>query len=526
MTEAAAPTQTAASTAPLLTMERISKRFPGVLANDRVSFDVRAGEVHALLGENGAGKTTLMNILYGLYQPDEGEIKLSGEPVSFRSPKDAMSRGIGLVAQHFHLARRHTVAENIALGLGGTPFLFPVRELSERIRELGTKYGLAVDPRARVWQLSPGEQQRVEILKALIQGAKILILDEPTSVLTPQEAESLFKVLEQMKAEGEAVIFISHKLDEVMAIAERVTVLRKGAVVGTLTKKDASPTQLAQLMMGRNVAPLRQKSKPPSTKAAVTLKNVWVKNARGVDALKGVSFAIHHGEILGVAGVAGNGQGELIEVLTGLHQPYRGSIGLDGKDITKLDAKGLFEAGVAHIPEDRNHMGIVPSLSVAENLVLRQYRYLPFARGELLDWKEVTRFAHASVKDYEVATPSKDTPARLLSGGNVQKLILARELSGDPRLVVAAHPTYGLDVSAAALTHNLLLQQRERGAGVLLVSEDLDELLKLADRIAVLFAGKLMGIVDAETADREHLGLMMAGVSHRTVDREQQMEHV
>ena len=512
MIEAAAPTSTVAKAVSLLSMENISKRFPGVLANDRVSFDVRSGEVHALLGENGAGKTTLMNILYGLYSPDEGEVRLSGEAVNFRSPKDAMNRGIGLVAQHFHLARRHTVAENIALGLKGTPFFFPVRELETRIRDLGEKYGLAVDPKARVWQLSPGEQQRVEILKALIQGANILILDEPTSVLTPQEAERLFKVLEQMKAEGEAVIFISHKLDEVMAIADRVTVLRKGAVVGTLNKMDASPSQLAQLMMGRKVAPLRQKSKPPLEKAAVKLDDVWVKNSRGVDALKGVSLEIRQGEILGVAGVAGNGQGELIEVLTGLHQPHQGSISLNGEDITRLDAKGLFEAGVAHIPEDRNHMGIVPSMSVAENLVLRQYRYAPFAKGEMLDWKEVIRFADASIKDYEVATPSKDTLARLLSGGNVQKLILARELSGNPKMVVAAHPTYGLDVSAAALTHNLLLQQRERGAGVLLVSEDLDELLKLADRIAVLFAGKLMGIVNAETADREQLGLMMAGV--------------
>ena len=526
MIRAAAPTPTAVKTASLLSMENISKRFPGVLANDCVSFDVRAGEVHALLGENGAGKTTLMNILYGLYSPDEGEVRLSGELVNFRSPKDAMNRGIGLVAQHFHLARRHTVAENIALGLKGTPFLFPVRELSERIRKLGQKYGLAVDPNARVWQLSPGEQQRVEILKALIQGAKILILDEPTSVLTPQEAESLFKVLEQMKAEGEAVIFISHKLDEVMTIAERVTVLRKGAVVGMLEKKDASPSQLAQLMMGRKVTPLRQKSKPPLEKAALSLNDVWVRNSRGVEALKGVSLEIRQGEILGVAGVAGNGQGELIEALTGLHQPHRGTISLKGKDVTTLSAKGLFEAGVAHIPEDRNHMGIVPSMSVAENLVLRQYRYAPFARGEMLDWKEVTRFADTSIKDYEVATPSKDTLARLLSGGNVQKLILARELSGDPKLVVAAHPTYGLDVSAAALTHNLLLRQRERGAGVLLVSEDLDELLKLADRIAVLFAGKLMGIVDAETADREQLGLMMAGVEQGLGDRGRGSESV
>ncbi|MCA9836902.1 MAG: ABC transporter ATP-binding protein [Trueperaceae bacterium] len=494
-----------------LSMKGITKRFPGVLANDNVSFDVRPGEVHALLGENGAGKTTLMNILYGIYQADSGSMSINGKPVQFRSPKDAMREGIGLVAQHFHLARRHSVAENIGLGLGGTHFFYPVRALETQIKTLGETYGLAVDPKAKVWQLSPGEQQRVEILKALIQGAKILILDEPTSVLTPQEAESLFAVLRRMRAEGEAVIFISHKLDEVMEIADRITVLRKGAVVTSMDKAEASPELLAQHMMGKAVAPLRPKTKPPVAKNVLELKNVSVKNKRGMNALKSVSFELHHGEILGVAGVAGNGQAELIEILTGLHQPNEGQIMLDGKDITSLNAKGLFEAGVAHIPEDRNHMGVVPSMTVSENLVLRQYRYPPFVQMGLLNWAKVNSFAQSSIKDYQIATPSRDTLTRLLSGGNVQKVILARELSGEPRLVVAAHPTYGLDVSATALTHDLLLKQRERGAGVLLVSEDLDELLKLADRILVLFAGELMGVVDAATTSRETIGLLMVG---------------
>ena len=494
-----------------LSMKGITKRFPGVLANDNVSFDVRPGEVHALLGENGAGKTTLMNILYGLYQADSGSMSINGVLVTFRSPKDAMREGIGLVAQHFHLARRHSVAENIALGLRGTPFFYPVRALEQKIRTLGTSYGLAVDPKAKVWQLSPGEQQRVEILKALIQGAKILILDEPTSVLTPQEAESLFEVLRRMRSEGEAVIFISHKLDEVMEIADRITVLRKGAVVATLDKTEASPEILARHMMGKDVAPLRPKTKPPQEKAVLELNKVWVKNKRGISALKDVSFKLRHGEILGVAGVAGNGQAELIEVLTGLHKPASGHILLEGQDCTALGVKGLFEAGVAHIPEDRNHMGVVPSMSVAENLVLRQYRYQPFSRLGLLDWRKVTEFAQNSIKDYQISTPSKETLTRLLSGGNVQKVILARELSGQPKLVVAAHPTYGLDVSAAALTHDLLLKQREMGAGVLLVSEDLDELLKLSDRIAVLFSGELMGMIDASTSSREAIGLLMAG---------------
>ena len=498
---------------PLLSMTGISKSFPGVKANDRVEFEVHAGQVHALLGENGAGKTTLMNILYGLYQPDEGEIRLRGEPVSFRSPRDAMNQGLGLVAQHFHLARRHSVAENIGLGLVGTPLMFPTRALRGRLRELGDRYGLGVNPDAKVYQLSPGEQQRVEILKALIQGAEVLILDEPTSVLTPQEAEALFQVLDQMTDEGKAVIFISHKLDEVMRIANAVTVLRKGAVVGNLTRAEASPSKLAELMVGRTIEAPSREGAPPQEQAVLELDDVWVKSDRGIDALKGVSFGLRHGEILGVAGVAGNGQAELIEILTGLRQSSRGHILLDGKDITPLGVRGLFEAGVAHIPEDRNHMGIVPSMAVSENLVLRQYRYPPFARGPLLDGGEVNRFAAASIESYEIATPSRETAARLLSGGNVQKVILARELAGEPILVVASHPTYGLDVSATALTHELMLAQRARGAGVLLVSEDLDELLTLADRILVLFDGRAMGVLATEAASSEQLGMMMAGAS-------------
>jgi general nucleoside transport system ATP-binding protein len=499
------------STVSMLSMTKITKRFPGVVANSGVSFDVCAGEVHALLGENGAGKTTLMNILYGLYQPDEGEIRLRGEGVRFRSPKDAMNKGIGLVAQHFHLARRHTVAENIGLGLRGVPFFFPTRKLEQTIRDLGQKYRLAVDPNALVWQLSPGEQQRVEILKALIQGAQILILDEPTSVLTPQEAEGLFEVVSRMRDAGEAIIFISHKLDEVMAIADRITVLRKGAVVGTLNKSEASPNKLAQMMVGRDMPRVERKEVKSSGQSVLKLSGVWAKSQRGSDALRGLDLELKQGEIVGVAGVAGNGQAELIEVLTGLCKVVRGSITLAGTNVTSLNAKGLFEAGVAHIPEDRNHMGVVPSMSVSENMVLRQYRYQPFTKAGLLDWNAVKNFAEASIKDYEIATPSKDTVTRLLSGGNVQKVILARELSGQPKLVVAAHPTYGLDVSATALTHELLLKQREHGSAVLLVSEDLDELFKLSDRIAVMFAGQVVGVVDTLSASREEVGLMMAG---------------
>jgi general nucleoside transport system ATP-binding protein len=330
-------------------------------------------------------------------------------------------------------------------------------------------------------------------------------------VLTPQEADALFEVVARMRDAGEAVIFISHKLDEVMAIADRITVLRKGAVVGTIPKREATPGKLAQMMVGREMPNVQHKGKKPSGQTALKLSDVWAKSERGVDALRGVNLELNHGEVMGVAGVAGNGQAELIEVLTGLHQVSRGSVTLNGKNLTSLNARGLFEAGVAHIPEDRNHMGVVPSMSVAENMVLRQYRYKPFTKRGLLDWNAVKQFAETSIKNYEVSTPSKDTVTRLLSGGNVQKVILARELSGEPKLVVAAHPTYGLDVSATALTHELLLKQRERGAAVLLVSEDLDELFKLSDRIAVMFAGQVVAVLETGTANRETIGLMMAG---------------
>ena len=504
------PPERPTSPIPILSMRGIQKRYPGVVANDDVSFDVLPGEVHALLGENGAGKTTLISILYGLQQPDAGEILLDGRPLRLTSPRQAMANGVGLVAQHFHLARRHTVAENIALGLPDTPFLRPTRSLERRISELGEHYGLDVDPTARVWQLSPGEQQRVEIMKALLQGARLLILDEPTSVLTPQEAQRLFTVLEQMTAEGKGIIFISHKLGEVMRAAQRITVLRKGKVVGRLDASTATAAGLARLMVGE-FEPPRSKQTPAGSSSVARLQNVSARNHRGLPALRGVSFDIRAGEILGVAGVAGNGQAELVEVVSGLRRPDSGRFTILDRDVTELGVRALLENGVALIPEDRNHMGTVPAMSVAENLVLRQYRKRPYAKAGLIDWSAVSNFARESIERYEIATPNQSTRARLLSGGNVQKLILARELAGEPRLVVASHPTYGLDVGASALTHDLLLRQRERGAGVLLVSEDLDELLQLADRILVLAQGAVAGIVEAHDADREQLGLLMTG---------------
>ena len=496
---------------PLLEMRGVTKRFPGVVANDAIDLTVRRGEVHALLGENGAGKTTLVHILYGLQAPDEGDLRLRGRPVRLRSPRDAKAAGIGLVAQHFHLARRHSVAENLALALPESPALFPTRALRGRVAELAARYGFEVDLQARVGALSPGEQQRVEILKALLQGAELLILDEPTSVLTPQEADRLFAVLERMTAEGKGVIFISHKLDEVMRVADRVTVLRGGRVVATRDAAGATAGELATLMVGRAVERGRAPAGAAPGGSRLRVDDLRVLGERGEPRLQDVSFEVRGGEILGVAGVAGNGQAELTQVLTGLQTPDAGRVRLDDRDVAGLGVRELFARGVVHIPEDRNAMGVVGAMRVSENLVLRRHREAPFARGRLLDWRAVGDHADGAMRDYQIAAPSRDAVTRQLSGGNVQKVILARELGGTPGLVVASHPTYGLDVAATELTHSLLRGQRDAGAAVLLVSEDLDELLELADRVMVLFRGRIAGVVDAARAEREQIGLLMAG---------------
>ena len=494
-----------------LLMRNITKVFPGVVANDGVTFEVKAGEVHALLGENGAGKTTLMNILYGLYQADSGEIYLYGKKVRIRSPRDAIRHRIGMVHQHFKLVSRHTVAENVVLGLSGAPFLDPARAVEEKILELGERYGLKVDPKAYIWQLSAGEQQRVEIIKALVRGADILILDEPTSVLTPQEAEELFKVLERMVEEGHSVIFITHKLDEVMAVSDRVTVMRRGKVVATLPTAEVDKPTLAKMMVGREVVFRLQKASCERGSEALVIEDLWATSDRGLPALKGVSFSVCRGEILGIAGVAGNGQKELVEVITGLRRASRGRIFVLGEEVTNRNPRRIADKGVAHIPEERLKMGIVPEMSVAENLILKKHHRPPFCRGFLLNLRAVRRFAHHAIEEYEIMTPGPDTPAKLLSGGNIQRLILARELSGEPALIVAAHPTYGLDVGATEQIRQILLEQRRRGAAILLISEDLEELMSLADRIAVIFEGEIMGEVTPETATLEEIGLMMAG---------------
>lgn len=496
---------------PRLTLRNITKTFPGVMANDHITFDVQVGEVHALVGENGAGKTTLMNILYGLYQPDAGEILVDGREVRIRAPRDAIALGIGMVPQHFLLVRRHTVAENITLGLQDTRFLFPARAVENHLVEVADRYGLRVDPRAAVWQLSVSEQQRVEILKAVLRGANTLILDEPTSALTPQEALQLFAVLRKMRSEGKSVIFITHKLDEVMAVSDRITVLRKGRVIGTVSPGAVDKRTLARMMVGRDLDTQLPPHRGSEPGRALIVEDLQVPGDRGPAAVRGVSLVVCRGEILGVAGVAGNGQREFVEALTGLRSPTQGRITALGQDIIGQPVRRLSQLGIAHIPEERVRMGIVSAMSVAENLILRRYRDPPFAHGPILDQTSIALFAQRLIAEYSIQTPSIRTPARLLSGGNIQKLILARELSNHPGLIVAAHPTSGLDVSATEHIHRLLLQRRDKGAGVLVISQDLDELLAISDRIAVFFAGEVMGIVETANAQRETLGLMMAG---------------
>jgi len=507
--------QAAAPSSLVVLLRDITKTFPGVLANDRVAFEVRPGEVHALLGENGAGKTTLMNILYGLYRPDSGQIFVRGESVLIRSPRDSIALGIGMVHQHFKLIPPHTVAENVALGLKGTPFWNPARVVERGLRELSERYGLPVDPATRVWDLAAGEQQRVEILKALYRGAQILVLDEPTSVLTPQETAELFKVLARMKAEGQAVVLITHKLAEVMEAADRVTVMRRGRVVGTVRTQETSKAELARMMVGREVVFRLTKGACAPGEEALLVDDLWVRNDRRLPAVRGVSLKVCQAEILGIAGVAGNGQRELVETLTGLRKADRGRVEIGGRGVTNASARTLASAGVAHVPEDRLRMGIVPGMSVADNLILRRHHRPPFSRGPLLQAGKIREIVGQAIEGYGIVTPTPHAPAKLLSGGNIQKLILARELSEGPTLIIAAHPTYGLDVGSTEQVRRFLLRCRDEGGGVLLVSEDLEEIMELADQIAVMFRGEIMGTVAAGEADLEEIGLMMAGEARR-----------
>jgi len=508
----AAASGSAPAASPLaVELRGITKRFPGVVANDGVDFTLARGEVHALLGENGAGKSTLMNILDGLYQPDEGTILIDGQPVAFRSPRDAIAAGLGMVHQHFTLVDSMSVTENILIGLDKPRFRLDLRRKGAEIAELAEANGLRVHPGAKLWQLSVGERQRVEILKVLYRGARVLIMDEPTAVLAPQEVDDLFRTLRSMTAAGRSIVFISHKLGEVVSIADRVTVMRRGRVTANgLPATGMSKAELARLMVGREVLESLERTWLPPGDVTLSLDNVQAMSDMGVPALRGVSLDVRAGEIVGIAAVAGNGQSELAEVISGL-RPCHGRILVSGEDIANHPVRKVIARGVAHVPEDRTGVGTAPNLSLVDNLIMKRYRHKPIARGWTIDMG-AARASATDLKDsYEISAPSIDTEARLLSGGNIQRLILAREIESEPKLMIAVQPTRGLDVGAVEAAHRLLLERRTAGAAILLISEDLDEVLTLADRVAVLYEGRIVGIEDAAGADVGRIGLLMTG---------------
>ncbi len=497
---------------PLLQVEQITKIFPGVVANDKISFDVQPGEIHALLGENGAGKTTLVNVLYGLHRPDGGRILLHGKEFSPHSSRDAIALGIGMVHQHFMLIPPLTVAENIVLGMHmPREPLLSLGPASQEIERLSKTYGLEVDPAASVWQLSVGMQQRVEIVKALYRGADLLILDEPTAALTPQEIHELFGVLRRLKAEGHAVIFISHKLDEVMEISDRVTVLRDGRVVDTVATAKTDKATLARMMVGREVLFRLNKAPAKPGEVVLSVRGLEVLDSRGHIALRGISFDVHCGEVLGVAGVDGNGQAELVEAIAGLRPCHAGEIKVSGRSLAGLEASDLVDLNMAHIPQDRQRVGLVLDFTVSENLVAKLFSKLPFVKDGLLRWNTIRENAEARIKEFDIRVASPEVKARTLSGGNQQKVILARELSRAPVLILAAQPTRGLDVGATEFVEGRLLEQRARGAGILYISTELEEILTLSDRIIVLHRGEIMGEVRPGEVSESELGLMMAG---------------
>ncbi len=548
---------TGRSDAPLLEMRGITKRFAGVVANDGVDFDVRAGEVHSLFGENGAGKSTLMRVLYGFHRPDAGEILINGSPVTIASPADAIHHGIGMIHQHFMLVNTLSVADNVALGLPSSrgPLTDPGR-VSDRIRQLSETYHLRVDPNALVWQLSVGERQRVEILKALYRNVSLLILDEPTAVLTPQEVDDLIGVLRQMARDGKGLVFISHKVREVLGLSTRITVLRHGHRVGTLPATEATRDILVEMMVGHALAPERaavapeealstaaivgvtvpsaagpaSAAAPGATSGGVTVpsaavpapgaapgarlvvRDLTVPGDRGADAVRGLGLEVRSGEIVGIAGVSGNGQRELAEAISGVRRTSHGSILLDGTELAGTNPARARSAGLGYVPEERMRDGVVADFSVAENLLLVDSADAAFSRLGFLRGGDIRRHCQSLVEAFDIRTPSLDTPARTLSGGNIQKLIMARELSRKPRVLLVAQPTRGIDVAAARYIHERLREQRASGTAVLIVSEDLDEVMSLADRILVMYEGAVIGEARPETTTRAAVGLMMAGI--------------
>jgi simple sugar transport system ATP-binding protein len=506
---------------PALQATGITKRFPGVLANDHVNFDLQKGEIHALLGENGAGKSTLMNILYGLYQPDEGEISINGEHTKITSPHDAISQGIGMVHQHFMLVPPLTVTENIMLGqettIDQSKVLGPIavldrRNVAHQIRDLSQEYGLLVDPNTLISDLTVGSQQRVEIIKALYRNADILILDEPTAVLTPQEADELFVIMRKLVKEGKSIIFITHKLREVFAVADRISVMRGGHMIGTVKPSEATQELLAEMMVGRKVILSIDKAEAHPGEAVLKVDDLYVLDDRQHMVVDGVTIQVRAGEILGIAGVQGNGQTELTEALTGLRRPNAGKISILGHDVTHFNPRKVTETGTSHIPEDRHKHGLVLSFPVRDNMVLNTYYQKPFANGIELVYSIIETIADKLVHVFDVRTPSIMTLAGSLSGGNQQKVIVARELSRQVQLLIASQPTRGLDVGSIEFIHRSIVEARDKGSAVLLISAELDEIMSLSDRIAVIYKGKILDTVDAKEATREQLGLLMAGV--------------
>ncbi len=495
----------------MLEMRGITKRFPGVLANDDVTLDVRAGEVHALLGENGAGKSTLMKILFGLYRPEEGEVLLDGQPLAIDSPAAAIQAGIGMIHQHFMLVPTLTVTENVALGLKEAGRKTDLTVVADRIRELADEFGLQVDPDAYLWQLAVGERQRVEILKALYRDARLLVLDEPTAVLTPREVDDFFVTLRKLADDGRGLIFISHKLHEVLALSDRITVLRHGRITGQTTPAETSREQLAEMMVGREVRLAPDKPEVNTSDVRLRVSDLQVLGDRGTHAVDGVDLEVRGGEIVGVAGVSGNGQRELAEAIAGLRAVSTGSVHLDDGEITDLPPKAARDAGLAYVPEERMRDGAIGEFSVTENLMLIDHASEEFADRGFLKLGALRTRAEDLVERFAVKTPSIETSTRSLSGGNIQKLIMARELSCDPAVLVVAQPTRGVDIGAAEYIHERLVAQREAGTAILVISEDLDEVLGLADRVAVMFEGRIAAILDRDEATVERLGLLMAG---------------
>ena len=499
------------NTIPAVEMQDIVLRFPGVLANDHVDFTMYPGEIHALLGENGAGKSTLMNVLTGLYKPQSGEVRIHGKLVNFNSPKDAIANGIGMVHQHFMLVENQTVTENILIGLDNPRFALNLKRYDKQVSDLAEQFGIHIDPTAKIWQLSVGEQQRVEILKILYRGANILIMDEPTAVLAPQEADELIATLKGMAAQGKSIAFISHKLNEVKQVADKLTVLRRGRVTAErMDLQNFTRESLASLMVGREVIFNLHKCDQAAGPEVLRLEDVSALNNKNLPALRNVDLELHEGEILGIAGVAGNGQSELVETITGL-RPCSGRIWLEGRDIANRPPSFSISQGLAHIPEDRIGVGSAPNLSLTSNIIMKRFDQKPVSQKWQLNYMAADKLAGGLKTEYDIQAPSVQTQARKLSGGNLQKLILARELSSTPRMVVAMQPTRGLDVGAIESVQQLLLNQRAQGTAILLVSEDLDELLSLSDRIAVMYEGQIVGTVCTGEFDINQIGLMMTG---------------